>query len=127
MKTNTNILDQVERIVEIAPDPVGYRLLVMMPKLVEKTDGGIIKPDETINRETHAHFVAMVLKLGEDAYSDKKRYPNGPWCKEGDWVMFRSYTGSRFKVDGWELRYVNDDNVEGVVAAEKLQYVERAL
>ena len=101
------------------PDPVGYKILIMMPKAEEKTDGGVFIPDSHRDREAHAFMVGYVLKLGADAYKDaegfKPKFISGPWCKEGDFVMFRSYTGSRFTMYGHELRLINDESVEAVV------------
>jgi len=72
-------------------------------------------PDGLVKDESTASIIGFVLKTGPDAYSDKERFPNGAWCKEGDFVIFRSYSGTRFKVSGKEFRLINDDTVEGVV------------
>lgn len=72
-------------------------------------------PDGLVKDESTASIIGFVLKIGPDAYSDKERFPNGAWCKEGDFVIFRSYSGTRFKVAGKEFRLINDDTVEGVV------------
>ena len=97
------------------PEPTGYRLLIALPEIDEKTEGGVIMPDGLIKDESTASIIGFVIKAGPDAYSDKERFPNGPWCKEGDFVIFRSYSGTRFKVHGKEFRLINDDTVEGVV------------
>lgn len=97
------------------PDPKGYRLLIALPDVEEKTEGGIIKASETIRNETVATVVGFVLKIGADAYKDEKRFPNGPYCKEGDWVVFRAYSGTRVKIHGKEFRLINDDTVEAVI------------
>ena len=97
------------------PEPTGYRLLIALPEIDEKTQGGVIMPDGLIKDESTASIIGFVLKIGPDAYSDKERFPNGAWCKEGDFVIFRSYSGTRFKVAGKEFRLINDDTVEGVV------------
>jgi co-chaperonin GroES (HSP10) len=98
------------------PIPVGYHLLIAMPK-VEKTygDSGIIKADKTVYEENVLSMVGVVLGAGEQAYADKDRFPTGPWCKVGDYVMFRSSSGTRFKVAGQEYRLINDDSIEAVV------------
>ena len=97
------------------PEPTGYRLLIALPEIDEKTEGGVIMPDGLRRDESTASIIGFVIKAGSDAYSDKERFPNGPWCKEGDFVIFRSYSGTRFKVAGKEFRLINDDTVEGVV------------
>ena len=97
------------------PEPKGYRLLIALPEIDEKTQGGVIMPDGLVKDESTASIIGFVLKMGPDAYSDKERFPNGAWCKEGDFVIFRSYSGTRFKVAGKEFRLINDDTVEGVV------------
>ena len=106
------------------PDPKGYRLLIALPDVEEKTEGGILKASETIRNETVATVVGFVLKLGPDAYKDEKRFPTGAYCKEGDWVVFRAYSGTRVKIHGKEFRIVNDDSVEAVV--DDPRGVERA-
>ena len=99
------------------PIPVGYRILVAMPD-VEETfgDSGIIKSSKEIHLDTVMSTIGLVLDVGEEAYSDKDRFPSGPWCKQGDYVMFRMNTGTRFKVRGKEYRLMNDDSIEAVVA-----------
>ena len=97
------------------PEPTGYRLLIALPEIDEKTEGGVIMPDGLRKDESTASIIGFVIKAGPDAYSDTERFPNGAWCKEGDFVIFRSYSGTRFKVHGKEFRLINDDTVEGVV------------
>ena len=99
------------------PIPVGYRLLIAMPD-VEETfgDSGIIKSSKEIHLDTVMSTIGLVLDVGGEAYSDKDRFPSGPWCKQGDYVMFRMNTGTRFKVRGKEYRLMNDDSIEAVVA-----------
>ena len=82
------------------PEPTGYRLLIALPEIDEKTEGGVIMPDGLRKDESTASIIGFVLKAGPDAYSDKERFPSGAWCKEGDFVIFRSYSGTRFKVAG---------------------------
>lgn len=98
------------------PVPVGYHLLVAMPK-VGKTFGesGIIKADKTLHEEHILSMVGVVMGVGAQAYADPDRFPTGPWCKLGDFVMFRSNSGTRFKVAGQEYRMLNDDSIEAVV------------
>jgi co-chaperonin GroES (HSP10) len=106
------------------PEPTGYHILITLPELKAKSDGGVIIPDEVLGREQTASVVGYVLKLGPDAYKDPKKFPSGPWCKEGDFILFRSYSGSRVKIHGQEFRFINDDTVVGVV--DDPRGVERA-
>ena len=98
------------------PRPVGYRLLVALPKVEETFESGILKADRTVNEERILSIVGAVIDMGEQAYNDASRFPTGPWCKVGDFVLFRANTGTRFKVNGMEYRLMNDDSIEAVVA-----------
>lgn len=113
-RTPELLLDQ-ERKAKQLPDPSGYRILCAIPDIEEKTAGGIIKADITIHHEELLTTTLFVLKLGPDAYSDKSRFPSGPWCKEGDFILVRPHAGTRVKIHGREFRIINDDSVEGVV------------
>ena len=97
------------------PEPVGYKLLIAMPEMSEKTEGGVFVPDALKKQEETASIIGYVIKAGSEAYSDVDKFPSGPYCKEGDFIIFRSYSGTRFKVMGREFRLINDDTVEGVV------------
>ena len=97
------------------PKPTGYKLLIALPNPEEKTEGGIIKASQTLEAEEIGSIVGFVIAMGPDAYKSTDRFPTGPYCKEGDWIMMRSYSGTRFKVHGKEFRLINDDSVEGVV------------
>ncbi len=97
------------------PEPKGWKILVAMPKSKEKTDGGIIKAAQTRDLEDTANIAGYVMKLGPDCYKDERRFPSGAWCKSGDWVIFRAYSGTRIKMYGHEFRLINDDTVEAVV------------
>ena len=97
------------------PDPKGYKILIALPEPDEKTEGGILKAKQTMDVEEIGSICGFVLKMGADAYKDESRFPNGAYCKEGDWVMMRSYSGTRFKIHGKEFRLINDDSVEAVV------------
>lgn len=98
------------------PDPSGYKLLCMVPK-IDSTFGetGIIKPESVIETEQNSTIVLFVAKIGPQAYADKERFPNGPWCKVGDFILVRAYSGTRLKIHGTEWRIINDDTVEGIV------------
>ena len=97
------------------PKPKGYKILIALPEPDEKTDGGIIKASQTIHAEEVGSIVGFVLDMGPDAYANPGRFPTGPFCKKGDWIVMRSYTGTRFMVHGKEFRLINDDSVEAVV------------
>ena len=102
--------DNIKEVVNQLPEPVGYRLLVLPFKMKEKTKGGIIMSDVTIERQQVASQCGLVVALGDQCY-DKERYPEGPWCKKGDWVVFARYAGSRIQIDGGEVRLLNDDEI----------------
>jgi chaperonin GroES len=97
------------------PEPSGYKLLIKPLEVREKTDSGIYMPDALKNAEQTASVIGFVVKMGPDAYKDEGQFPNGPYCKEGDFVIFRSYSGTRFKIEKQEFRLINDDTVEAVV------------
>ena len=97
-------------VLERLPQPTGYRMLVI-PYYVPEKVNGIIIPDKTRDRESFASVVAYVVKMGPDAYKDKDKFPTGAWCSEKDWVLMGRYAGNKFKVDGLELRIINDDNI----------------
>jgi len=93
------------------PQPTGWRILVMPYKRKEKTKKGIILPDQALEKEHVATVCAYVLEVGPDAYKDKEKFPEGPWCKKGDWIIFGRYAGARIKIDDGELRLLNDDEI----------------
>jgi len=101
---------------DILPVPRGYRILVEIPK-VEETYGasGIIKTSKSKDHDHVLSFCGLVLAMGDEAYTDTGRFPSGPWCEVGDYVMFRMNSGTRFKVGDTEYRILNDDTVEAVV------------
>lgn len=105
------------------PTPTGYRILIAIPKMDEKI-GSILTPEAFRKAEETASIVGCVISLGPDAYADYDKYPTGPWCQEGDWVVFRSYSGTRLKIGDVEYRVINDDTVEAVV--EDPRTVKRA-
>lgn len=98
------------------PKPVGYRLLIALPTVEKEFDSGIAKAERTLNEERIMTTVGVVLDMGAEAYSDKDRFPHGAWCKIGDYVVIRPHTGTRLNVNGQELRLINDDSIEAVVA-----------
>ena len=93
------------------PQPTGWRLLVLPFQMDEKTKGGLLLGKDTLERQQVASQCGNVLAMGPDCYRDTKRYPKGPWCKTGDWVMFARYAGSRIKIEGGEVRLLNDDEI----------------
>ena len=98
------------------PRPSGWKVLVAVPKVDRMTEGGIYKPDEAMRVEEVGTIVGLVLKLGDLAYQDQKKFPTGSWCNRGDYIMMRTYSGTRFKVGDQEFRLINDDTVEAVVS-----------
>lgn len=100
------------------PTPVGFKLLCIVPEVDEKIAGtslDLVRDAATMRQEEHATTVLFVLRAGPDAYKDTNKFPTGAWCKEGDFVLVRTYTGTRFKIFGKEFRMINDDQVECVV------------
>ena len=97
------------------PKPSGYHILVALPEAEEKYDSGLIKADETRRFEEVLATVFFVVELGPDCYNDKEKFPTGPWCKAGDFVLARPNSGTRLKIHGREFRLINDDTVEAVV------------
>ena len=99
------------------PKPVGYRVLVALPSIEDTFDGSdLIKANTTKHHEYIMSIIGVVVDMGSEAYGDKERFSSGPWCKQGDYVMFRANTGTRFTVNGQEYRLMNDDSIEAVVA-----------
>lgn len=97
------------------PDPSGYRILCGIPNIEDKYDSGIAKADITLQHEELLTTVLFVIKMGPDCYKDQTRFPTGPWCKVGDFILVRPHAGTRLKIHGREFRIINDDSVEGVV------------
>ena len=104
-----------EKILDRLPEPTGWRILVLPYKGQGKTKGGIILSDQTMEERGFSTVTGYVLKVGPDAYRDKERFPNVPWCKEKDWIIFGRYAGSRFGIEGGEVRILNDDEIIAVV------------
>ena len=97
------------------PVPVGYKILVALPEAEDKFESGLVKSDETKRMEEVLATVFFVVDLGPDCYTDKDKFPTGPWCKQGDFVLARPNSGTRLKIHGREFRLINDDTVEAVV------------
>jgi co-chaperonin GroES (HSP10) len=105
----------VDSIQDELPTPTGWRLLVLPFTPKDKTKGGIIVAQETLDRLRIAVNCGYVLKMGPEAYKDKDKFPSGAWCKEKDWVIFARYAGSRLPIEGGEVRILNDDEVLGTI------------
>jgi co-chaperonin GroES (HSP10) len=97
------------------PDPATYHLLCMLPEAKEEYEGGLLKASQTMQYEELLSSVLFVAKVGPDAFKDEKRFPSGPSCKVGDFIIVRPNTGTRMKIHGTEWRIINDDSVEAVV------------
>jgi len=104
-----------EQVARQLPDPCGYKMLVSLPKIEERYDSGLVKADSVVRNDEIATVIGFVIKMGPDCYKDKDKFPTGPYCKEGDFVLMRAYAGTRFKLHNVELRLMNDDSIEGVV------------
>ena len=101
--------------VEKIPQPSGWRMVLFPLKLQGKTKGGVLLTDDTVTESQVTTNICKVLKMGPECYKDKEKFPSGPWCKEGDWVLVTRYAGSRIRIDGGELRIINDDEILAVV------------
>jgi len=97
------------------PRPSGYRILCAIPDIEKEYESGLVKADETIHLEEILTTVLFVVDLGPDCYKDPSRFPTGPWCKKGDFVLIRPNSGTRLIIHGREFRIINDDSIEGVV------------
>ena len=103
-KLSSDLLDQL-------PDPTGWRILILPYRGQGQTEGGIHLTEKTVERQQIATVLGYVLKTGELAYQDEHKFPPGPWCKAGDWVLFGRYAGSRFDIEGGEVKILNDDEI----------------
>jgi co-chaperonin GroES (HSP10) len=117
---NSEVVEMQEEAVETSarqlPDPTGWKLLCAVPSIDEKFEGTTLyRPDSLSKQEEHATTVLFVMKVGPDAFKDDRKFPTGPWCAEGDFVLVRAYSGTRFKIHGKEFRLLNDDQIEAVV------------
>ena len=103
-------------LLERMPTPTGWRILILPYKGKGKTESGIYLPDKVVEQQQVSTQVGFVLKVGNLAYKDLEKFPDGPWCAEKDWVMFARYAGSRFNIDGGEVRILNDDEILARIA-----------
>ena len=100
---------------EKLPKPTGWRIIVLPFRMDEKTKGGILVGQDTLDKQQVASQCGNVLAMGPQCYKDKERYPDGPWCKKGDWVIFARYAGSRIQIEGGEIRLLNEDEILATV------------
>jgi len=115
LEDTTVLPDTPELKAKQLPEPSGYRILCALPEVENKFDSGLLKADVTMYHEELLTTVLFVLKMGPDCYKDATRFPSGPWCKEGDFILVRPHSGTRVKIHGREFRVINDDSVEGTV------------
>ena len=108
-------VEKQKKELEKVPNPTGYRITLFPLKLDSKTKSGIILTDDTVQESQLTTNICKVLKVGPDAYKDKDKFPTGPWCKQDDWVLITRYAGSRIRIDGGELRFINDDEILAVI------------
>ena len=110
-KKEKEVLDKIQnKEATKLPQPTGWRILVLPFKMASKTKGGLFLSEETIERQQVGSNCGLVLEMGPHCY-DKDKFPEGPWCKKGDWIVFARYAGSRIMIDGGEVRLLNDDEV----------------
>ena len=100
---------------EKLPKPTGWRIIVLPFKMNDKTKGGVLMTESTLERQQIGSQCGLVLAMGPLCYNDKERYPEGPWCKVNDWVVFARYAGSRIQIEGGEIRLLNDDEILATV------------
>ena len=105
-----------ESVIDRIPRPTGWRIIILPYRGANKSKGGIVLADQTIERQQVSTTCGYVLSVGPLAYADTVKFPTGPWCKQGDFILVRPYAGSRLVIHGREFRIINDDSVEGVVS-----------
>ena len=103
-------------LLERMPDPTGWRMLILPYRGKAQTEGGIYIPEKVLEDGQIQTVVGYVLKQGPLAYKDTEKFPEGPWCQEKDWVVFARYAGSRFRIDGGEVRILNDDEILATIS-----------
>lgn len=108
-KLDDSVLDRI-------PSPTGWRIAILPYRGAEKTKGGIVLSEETQRKNQLSTVCGYVLRVGSLAYADETKFPTGPWCREGDWIVFGRYAGARIPIDGGEIRLINDDEVLGRIS-----------
>ena len=114
-KLKLALVEKYKEETEKLPKPTGWRILVLPFRMDEKTKGGILVGQEALDRQQVASQCGNVLAMGTHCYKDKERYPDGPWCKVDDWVIFARYAGSRIQIEGGEIRLLNEDEILATV------------
>ena len=114
-KLNQALVEKYKEETEKLPKPTGWRIIVLPFRMDEKTKGGIFMGQDTLDKQQVASQCGNVLAMGPQCYKDKERYPDGPWCKKGDWVIFARYAGSRIQIEGGEIRLLNEDEILATV------------
>ena len=114
-ETAQAVIEEAQEKARQLPQVRGYKILCTLPNIESKFDSGIIKADTTVKFEELLSNVLFVVSLGDMAYGDPNRFPTGPWCKPGDFIITRANTGTRLKIHDREFRIINDDSVEAVV------------
>ena len=114
-KLNQALAEKYKEETEKLPKPTGWRIIVLPFRMDEKTKGGIFMGQDTLDKQQVASQCGNVLAMGPQCYKDKERYPDGPWCKKGDWVIFARYAGSRIQIEGGEIRLLNEDEILATV------------
>ena len=108
-------VEKQKKELEKVPNPAGYRMTLFPLKLESKTKSGLYLTDETVQESQITTNICKVLKMGPECYKDKDKFPTGPWCKVDDWVLITRYAGSRIRIEGGELRIINDDEILAVI------------
>ena len=108
-------VEKQKKELEKVPNPAGYRMTLFPLKLESKTKSGLYLTDETVQESQITTNICKVLKMGPECYKDKDKFPSGPWCKVDDWVLITRYAGSRIRIEGGELRIINDDEILAVI------------
>jgi co-chaperonin GroES (HSP10) len=115
-KEGSLIVEKIEqKVMDRIPTPTGWRIVILPYRGAEKTKGGIVLSDQTRQREQSATVCGYVLAVGPLAYADENKFPTGPWCKKGDWIVFGRYAGARLPIDEGEIRIINDDEVLALI------------
>jgi len=115
-KEGSLIVEKIEqKVMDRIPTPTGWRIVILPYRGAEKTKGGIVLSDQTRQREQSATVCGYVLAVGPIAYADENKFPTGPWCKKGDWIVFGRYAGARLPIDEGEIRIINDDEVLALI------------
>ena len=105
-----------QSVIDRIPKPTGWRIVVLPFRPPKKTKSGIVLAEQVVDRQNLATVCGYVVSVGELAYGDTEKFPNGPWCKKGDWIVFGRYAGARISIEGGEIRILNDDEVLATIA-----------